>query len=235
MSELRIKNWDKFQHFKDRRPPWIKLYRDLLDDMEWHELDPVAAKALVMIWVIASEADGELPELKKLAFRLRMTVKELERVVSQLGHWVEQSDISAISERYQSDPLERETEEEKETEREEEAEPPARAPRKQSTNLEPLDLVAEGVELQHAQDWRKARKSPITPTAWDELKTQAARAGITPGEAVRICAAKGWRGFDASWNWQGNARASPSSTSSTTAEAARILGFDLDETGVIDA
>ncbi len=112
---------------------------------------------------------------------------------------------------------------------------PARAPRKPTTNLEPLDLVAEGVELQHATDWRKARKSPITPTAWAELKTQAALAGITPGEAVRICAAKGWRGFDASWRWQGNARASPSSTSSTTAEAARILGFDLDETGVIDA
>ncbi len=27
----RIKNWDKFQHFKNRRPPWIKLHREILD------------------------------------------------------------------------------------------------------------------------------------------------------------------------------------------------------------
>lgn len=228
---LRIKGWAKFQHFKDRKPPWIKLYRDLLDDMEWHELDPIAAKALVMIWLIASENDGELPDAKKLAFRLRMSVKDLERVVSQLSHWVESSDNGLISNQYQSDPLERETEEE--TEREEEAEKPARAPRKQAGNLEPDDLVSEGVDIQHARDWRKARKSPITPTAWAELKAQAALAGIPPGEAVRICAAKGWRGFDASWKWQGNARASPSSSSSTTAEAARLLGFADDE--VIDA
>lgn len=228
---LRIKGWAKFQHFKDRKPPWIKLYRELLDDMEWHELDPIAAKALVMIWLIASENEGELPDNKKLAFRLRMSSKDLDRVVSKLSHWVESSDIELISERQQDDSLETETETEKE--RETEVEAPARAPRKPTTNLEPLDLVAEGVELQHATDWRKARKSPITPTAWAELKIQAALAGIPPGEAVRICAAKGWRGFDASWKWQGNARASPSSPRSTTAEAARLLGFADDE--VIDA
>lgn len=113
-----------------------------------------------------------------------------------------------------------------------EEEKPARAPRKPSTNLEPLDLVAEGVELQHARDWRTARKSPITPTAWDELKTEAKKAGITPGEAVRICAIKGWRGFDSTWKWQQHAK-TPPNTADANAEAARILGFSPDE--VIDA
>jgi hypothetical protein len=51
----------------------VKLYRDLLDDMEWHQLEPRAAKALVMLWLIASENDGQLPEAKTLAFRLRTT------------------------------------------------------------------------------------------------------------------------------------------------------------------
>jgi len=27
---LRVKNWGKFQHYKDRNPPWIKLHRGLL-------------------------------------------------------------------------------------------------------------------------------------------------------------------------------------------------------------
>ena len=99
----RVKNWEKFQHFKDRKPPWIKLYRDILDDKEWHKLDPVAAKALVMIWLLASENDGQLPDVETLAFRLRKSDSEVESIVSKLSHWLEHGDINAISTRYQPD------------------------------------------------------------------------------------------------------------------------------------
>ena len=116
---MKIKNWSQFQHFKDRRPPWIKLYRDILDDIEWHELDAKSAKVLVMLWLIASEDDGKLPDIKRLAFRLRMSEKDTEASISKLSHWLEQDDISVISRRYQDDApeteRERETEEEKET------------------------------------------------------------------------------------------------------------------------
>ena len=100
---IRIKNWKKFQHFKDRSPPWVKLYRDLLNDMDWHELSPVPAKALVSLWLIASESDGALPDIKKLAFRLRITEKSMESIVYELSHWLEHDDISTISGRYQGD------------------------------------------------------------------------------------------------------------------------------------
>lgn len=105
---LKIKNWSKFQHFKDRTPPWIKLYRDILDDPEWHELPPEAAKILVMLWVIASEdetKEGILPDEKKLAFRLRVSEKHLEVILSQLSNFVIQTDIKLISNRYQSVPV----------------------------------------------------------------------------------------------------------------------------------
>lgn len=98
---MRIKNWSKFQHFKDRKPPWVKLYRDLLDDMEWHLLDAEASKLLVMLWLIASEDAGELPDIKTLAFRLRMSEKQVNECISRLGHWVEQGDIGVISSSYQ--------------------------------------------------------------------------------------------------------------------------------------
>jgi hypothetical protein len=117
---IRIKNWKRFQHFKDRRPPWIKLHRDVLDDMEWHELDPPAAKHLVMIWLIASEdetKEGRLPCVKELAFRLRVSEKQAESTVSKLSHWLIQDDITTISERYQDGPPE-ESREETETETE---------------------------------------------------------------------------------------------------------------------
>jgi len=127
---IKVKDWNKFQHFKDRKPPWIKLYRDILDDLEWHELDPVAAKALVAIWLIASENDGELPEMKKLAFRLRVSEKQAISIVSQLDHWLIQDDINVISDRYQDDSLEIETETyRKEKEKEKETEKRERTPR----------------------------------------------------------------------------------------------------------
>jgi hypothetical protein len=112
---MKIKNWSKFQHFKDRKPPWVKLYRDLLDDIEWHELDPIAAKVLVMLWLIASEDEGSIPPNKQLAFRLRMSEKETEVCTSKLSHWLEQEDDNTISGRYQDDAPETETETETET------------------------------------------------------------------------------------------------------------------------
>jgi len=115
---MQIKNWKKFQHFKDRKPPWVKLYRDLLDDIEWFELDPKAAKVLVMLWLIASEDDGNIPTAKQLAFRLRMSEKETEVCISKLSHWLEQGYNDVISTRYQDDAPETERETEKEIETE---------------------------------------------------------------------------------------------------------------------
>ena len=116
---MKIKNWTKFQHFKDRRPPWVKLYRDILDDLEWHELDPLAAKVLVMLWLIASENDGRIPDNKTLAFRLRLTEVKTKEIIIKLSHWLEHDDINAISDQYQSDSTE--TERETETKKEKKA------------------------------------------------------------------------------------------------------------------
>ena len=114
---IRIKGWKRFQHFKDRRPIWIKLYRDILDDLEWHELDPVAAKHLVMFWLVASEDGGQLPSIKELAFRLRTTEKQVETTISKLSHHLEQDDITPISDGYQNDALEKRREEKRREEK----------------------------------------------------------------------------------------------------------------------
>jgi hypothetical protein len=45
MSRPRVKNWTQFQHYRHRRPPWIKLHHGLLDDFAWHRL-PEASRAL---------------------------------------------------------------------------------------------------------------------------------------------------------------------------------------------
>ena len=96
---MKVKNWKQFQHFKNRTPPWIKLYRNILDDPDWHELSPEGAKILVMLWLIASEDKdkrGSLPCLKKLAFRLRISEDELSAQLPKLKHWLN-GDINTTS------------------------------------------------------------------------------------------------------------------------------------------
>ena len=108
---IRVKNWSQFQHFKDRKPIWIKLYRELLDDIQWHELDAKSSKVLVMLWLLASEDDGNLPDIKTISFRLRMPESEVNACVSRLSHYLEQDASTVISSVYQPDTLEKRREE----------------------------------------------------------------------------------------------------------------------------
>lgn len=80
------KNWCEFQHYKNRRPPWIKLYRSLLDDVEYHCL-PDASKALaIMLWLLASESETGVinADSKALAFRLRTTPQKIKDALKPL-------------------------------------------------------------------------------------------------------------------------------------------------------
>jgi hypothetical protein len=181
---MKIKNWSKFQHFKDRKPPWVKLYRDLLDDLEWHELDPVAAKVLTMLWLIASEDDGNIPELKTLSFRLRLPLKTTKDCITKLSHWLDQDDINVISNGYQLDSLERETE--KETEREKDKE--GKAPFGVSNEVW-NDFVKH----------RKAIKTLVTENVINSIDKEAQKAGWTLEQALSEIVARGWRGFKAEW------------------------------------
>ena len=63
-------------------------------------------------------------------------------------------------------------------------------------------LLAEGVERQVAEDWLAVRKAKLTQTALDGVIREAGKAGISVGEAVRIAAERGWRGFKADWDWR---------------------------------
>lgn len=182
---MKIKNWSKFQHFKDRKPPWVKLYRDVLDDMEWYELDPLASKVLVMCWLIASEDEGRLPNAKTLSFRLRMSEKQTLDCLNKLSHWLEHDDINLISSCNQDDSLETETETETKKE-------------KKATVVATPVGVSESVWLDFVA-LRKSKKAPLTNTAIQGLIREADKANMTLEQVMSTCCERGWVGFKSDW------------------------------------
>lgn len=61
MKYLQVKSWEDFQHYKDRTPPWIKLYNHLLDDFEFSCLPDASKAHLLSIWLLASRTNNKIP------------------------------------------------------------------------------------------------------------------------------------------------------------------------------
>lgn len=118
---LQPKNWAQFQHYKDRKPPWIKLHRGLLDDYAYAQL-PLASRALApLLWLLASEyADGKITaSLQEMAFRLHVSVDDLTEALKPLvdvGLFIDDSGL--LAPRKQQTRLEEETETQVKTEEE---------------------------------------------------------------------------------------------------------------------
>jgi len=61
-----IPNWDRFQHYKDRDPTWIKVYTRLGSDPYWDELTLGQKGLLLEIWIMYARS-GRKVTLKAVA------------------------------------------------------------------------------------------------------------------------------------------------------------------------
>lgn len=112
---MRVRNWDKFQPpMKDRNVIWIKVYRQILEDYEWHNLSSDNKATLIELLLLASENNGELPEVHKIAFRLRKSEDFINNQISMLSHWL-QDDNNLITSCEQNVSLEKSREEKSRT------------------------------------------------------------------------------------------------------------------------
>ena len=86
---FRVKGWSTFQHYRNRRPPWIKLHRTLLENKEWHKLGYASRALAITIWLMASEHEDQSSGLvtddyEELAFRARMKDMDVVEAVKEL-------------------------------------------------------------------------------------------------------------------------------------------------------
>lgn len=97
MDQLRIKNWERFQHYKERNPPWIKLHFDILASRDWVTFDDASRVLAVACMLIASRHDGYVPNdpayIKRVAY-LNKT-PNLKPLID-IGFLIMQADASAL-------------------------------------------------------------------------------------------------------------------------------------------
>lgn len=131
-----VKGFEKFQHYKDRSPPWIKLYNELLDDYEFGLLPDASKMHLVAIWLLASRYSNRVPhDAEWISRRINATDQVDLSLLERSGFIVVEQDCStALSDCKQSAMPEREGE----TEREGDSEPNG-----SSAASAPLDLKSQ--------------------------------------------------------------------------------------------
>jgi hypothetical protein len=198
--KLRPRNWKEFQHYKDRRPPWIRLYHRLLDDPDLWEMPADDYRHLTMIWLIASEhQDGDLPETKKLAFRLRMTEQQATSLLARLNQWLSCDASKPLAEPEQVATPEAEAEAETEGETEAEESAPLKAP------LFVLpDWIPRGTWHEFELMRRKIRK-PMTDRARENIIAKLDRfrgRGQDVDEVLNRSITNGWQDV---WEIEGRA------------------------------
>jgi len=118
-----VKNFERFQHYKDRSPPWIKLYNELLDDYSFGLLPDASKLHLVAIWLLASRSNNCIPHDPNWIARRISATEKVDLDLLRTSGFIEVQDagIPPAARKPDADP-ERETETETETETEGEEE-----------------------------------------------------------------------------------------------------------------
>jgi hypothetical protein len=127
-ATFHVKNFEKFQHYKDRSPPWIKLYNETLDDYEFGRLHDASKLHLIGIWLLASRSDNSLPyDADWIGKRINATERvDLGALVAS-GFLVMDQPLQQVEQDASAPQAERLTREETEESREEESRAEARA------------------------------------------------------------------------------------------------------------
>lgn len=109
-----IANWEKFQHYNDRTPPWIKLYNSLLDDYEFSCLHDASKLLLMMLWLLASRHENKIPaDIKWLKKQLPIDGDVDIKPLIEQGFIIDASNALAVCKQDACLETEKETEGEK--------------------------------------------------------------------------------------------------------------------------
>ena len=128
MEYISIVNWKKYQHYKDRRPTWIKLLIDIIDEFDadglpkkFHPLPDSAKLTLVLLLCLRANYNKYIPYPNKkwLKDRLGLNQINLQPLIDAgfivIGTEVVQGDTEVIRDRPKVLPPEKDKDKESES------------------------------------------------------------------------------------------------------------------------
>jgi hypothetical protein len=194
MFMIKVNNWSRYQSYKDRRPPWIRFHRTILDDYQFQMMSAEARALLPMLWLLACENEdptsGLIPyELEEISFRLRIKLCNLKSAISEIQVTGFIECISSVTKPLQdsNSPVTPETETETETDK------PFQALK---------FLIDLGVKESLAKDFlkvRKTKRATNTERAFKTIQGEIEKKGLPANDIIGMCVDESWAGFKASW------------------------------------
>jgi len=185
---LSVPNFKKWQHYKDRCPPWIKLHRDILNDYKYSYLNDASKLHLIMIWLLASQMDNKIPhDAKWIASRINATTKVDIKLLIDHGFLVSASTTLATC----KDSAIAETETETETETE--------------IRFHPDSIKPDWFSVNDWKDSMLHRKKKGAAQTERALNSFVAQIKIAKDNGHRVSACvdemtnRGWTGFKSEW------------------------------------
>jgi hypothetical protein len=123
---LRVRNWETFQHYTNRRPPWIKYHVSILDDHQLLSLSPMTQLVYDRLLLRAALTDNNVEhDPVWLAQKFNLPAEDIQRSIETLIETgflavsgAKRSASKAIAKRKQSKPSRGGTETEAEAEAE---------------------------------------------------------------------------------------------------------------------
>ena len=105
MDYISVTNWDKYQHYRDRKPVWIKLYTSLIDNYEYQQLSNQDKLLFLEVLIVSARTSNRIPNDQKYLKRtLTLTGKINFTNLISLG-FLEcyQDDSKTVPSSYQDD------------------------------------------------------------------------------------------------------------------------------------
>ena len=161
MTQYRIKNWESFQHYKNRNPPWIKLHFAILSSEDWVMLADASRLLAVVCMLVASRNEGLIDTSdkgKRYIRRLAYLDDEPDfKPLIQCGFLIDASNSLADASAMQADarPEERQRRDRGETEKEQK--------RKQACR------IPDGFPGEDQIQWAKENKPNVDPEREQEV------------------------------------------------------------------
>jgi hypothetical protein len=205
-ATLSVCNWDDFQHYRDRNPTWIKLYRDLLTTEAWLLGNDLSRLVHVASILLAARYKNLIPyklDLIKKAAHLDASEPAVDQAIQHLVVYKfliinAAPDGELHLEHSASNLLAKCSSEERRGDKRRKDIPP----------IPPFDpATVPGLDLEAWTTWiayRDQRKPAIKPISMATAAKRMAKLGSEQRAAVDQSIANGWQGLFQEKTYGGN-------------------------------